>query len=113
MAGIPISSKIISENPELERFREVVEFLEKRPPGPLFPEKWEKSAMSSVRRIAHKLLEEDPTISLKDTLTTSLRGCEDGLSGEVMLKITKQVIEKWEEMHQTPIAQLENQAELV
>jgi hypothetical protein len=111
MPAIPISSKTISENPELEHFREAVEFLENAPPGSLFPKKWEASAMSSARQIAHELLETNPNVSLKETLTTVFSGCESGLSGEVMMKITQQVIAKWEKMHLAAVPQLESETE--
>lgn len=111
MAGIPISTKIISQNPELERFREVVAFLENAPPGSLFPEKRAASAISWARQIAHKLLEANPSVSLKETLTTVLDGFKDDLSGEVLMKITQQVIAKWEKMHLAAVPQLDNEAE--
>jgi hypothetical protein len=111
MAGIPISSKIISENPELERFREVVELLERSTFKTLFPKKWEVSAISWGVQVAHDLLKADPTVSLKETMTAVLNRSNDGLSGEVLMKITEKVIAKWEEKHQAAVPQLAREAE--
>jgi hypothetical protein len=111
MAGIPISTEIINQNPELERFRDIVHLLENSTFETLFPEKHAASAISWAKQIAHDLLKADPTVSLKETMMVVLNRGEDGLSGEVMLKITQQVIEKWEKMHQAAVPQLETEAE--
>jgi hypothetical protein len=112
MAGIPISTEIINQNPELEEFREVVHLLENSTFKTLFPKKWEVSTLSSARERAHKLLKTHPDMSLKETLTTVLNGCEDGLSGEVLLKITEQVIKKWETLSNPIVLQSEGELQL-
>jgi hypothetical protein len=112
MAGIPISTEIINQNPELEEFREVVLFLENSTFKTLFPEKWEVSTLSSARERAHKLLEAHPNMSLKETLTTVLSGCEEGLSGDILLKITEQVIKKWEQLYNPIVLQSKSALQL-
>ena len=112
MGGIPISTEIINQNPELEEFREVVLFLENSTFKTLFPKKWEMSAISWAVQRAHNDLKKKPNVSLKETLTTVLSGCEEGLSGEVLLKITEQVIKKWEELSNSMVLESESELQL-
>jgi hypothetical protein len=112
MAGIPISTEIINQNPELEEFREVVLFLENSTFKTLFPKKWEVSAISSAVQKAHDRSKENPNMSLKETLTMVLSSREEGLSGEVLLKITDKVIKKWEELSNPIVLQSESELQL-
>ena len=98
MPAIKISKEIIAQNPEYAHLYDVVDFLENAPPKSLFPKKYEASAISCALEEAHRLLEENPHLSLKETLSMVLTYCEEGLKGEVLLKITQKVITKWEEL---------------
>ena len=109
MAGIKISTEIVKQTPELAHLYDIVHFLENAPVGSLFPEKREASAISTAGEAAYELLEAHPCMSLKETLTTVLNGCEEGLSGEVLLKITQRIITRWEKSSKTVVPQLENE----
>jgi 20S proteasome alpha/beta subunit len=112
MAGIKISTEIISQTPELAHLYDVVHFLENAPAGSLFPKKKEASAISTAEEAAYELVEAHPNMSLKEAITTVLNSCEEGLSGEVLLKITEKVIKKWAQLSKPIVPQLESELQL-
>lgn len=112
MAGIKISKEIIAQNPEYAHLYDVVHFLENAPLGSLFPKKQEVSVIYMAEEAAYELLEANPYMPLKETISTVLMGCEDGLSGEILLKITQMVIKKWKKLSKKSIPQPQSELQL-
>jgi hypothetical protein len=108
MPAIKISKEIIAQNPEYAHLYEVVDFLENAP-RILFPKKHEVSVIYIAEEEAYDLLIANPHLSLKETLSKVLISCEDGLKGDVMLKITEKVISQWEKLS---IPKLESELQL-
>ena len=109
MAGIKISTEIVLRTPEYAHLYDIVHFLENAPPGSLFPEKQEAAEIDIALENAHELLKANPTLSLKETLSTVLSRCGDAFSGDLLLKITERVIKKWEKLAKPVVPQLENE----
>jgi hypothetical protein len=108
MPAIKISKEIIAQNPEYAHLYEVVDFLENAP-RILFPNKHEVAVIDIALEEAHELLSTNPHLSLKETLSTVLMSSEDGLSSDVLLKITQKVIAKWEKLS---VPKMENELQL-
>ena len=104
-----MTSKQIAQMPELAHLHDIVRFLEVTPEKDVFPKKYEATTISMAVQSAHDLLKDNPYMSLKDTVTQVLNGCEDRLSSDVVLKITQKVIKKWEKMAKIAIPQLRNE----
>lgn len=104
-----MTSEQILQTPALAHLYDIVHFLEVTPEKDVFPKKYEAATISMAVQAAHNLLKENPYISLKETVTRVLSGCEDGLSSDVVLKITQKVIKKWEKMSKIAVPQLRNE----
>ena len=67
----------------------------------LFPKKHQASRLDMAREKTYKLLKEQPTLPLKETVTSVLSGFTTDISGELLLKMTQAIIERWEKSAQT------------
>jgi hypothetical protein len=104
-----MTSEQIAKTPELAHLYDIVHFLEVTPEKDVFPKKYEAATISMAVQSAHNLLKDNPYMSLKDTVTQALNGCEDGLSSDVVLKITQKVIKKWEKIAKIVVSELRNE----
>ena len=102
-----MTSEQIIQTPDLAHLYDIVRFLETTPEKDVFPKKYEMATISMAVQVAHDHLKKNPYMSLKETLTVVLNSCEDGLTSDVLLKITQRVIKKWEKCVKIDTFQLE------
>ena len=105
------TSEQIKQIPELAHFYEVVLFMEKNKGKNLFPKKYEMSVLDAVTKDTHNLFKEQPTMPLKNVVTTVLPAFISDLSGDLLLKMTQKIIETWGELSST-VHQKERELEI-
>ena len=108
----PITSEEILASPSLAPWHDALMLVKTRSFAELFPKKHEMSLVRIAREKTYKLLKEQPTLSLKETLTSVLNAFTTDLSGELILKMTQAIIEQWEKSVQT-VHQTEAELEAV
>lgn len=107
-----MTSEQIVQTPELAHLYDIVRFLETTPEKDVFPKKYEIATISMAVQVAHDLLKKNPYTPLKETLTVVLNSCEDGLSSDVLLKITQSVIKKWQKCAKVGVIELESELQI-
>ena len=88
----------VLQNPEMVHFHESIRFVQSTPFDELFPKKYEMAKTSFARRKTISLFNENPTLPLKIVLTTVLENMSNELPAPLILKITQNIIEKWESL---------------
>jgi hypothetical protein len=87
----------IRQMPELAHLYEVVLFLEKNKNTVFFPEKYEASILEIAEEDTHELFEQQPTMPLKNVIAAIVPTFSTELSGELILKVTKKIVQTWQE----------------
>jgi hypothetical protein len=99
-----------SQMPELAHFHEAIQFLENKPVGTLFPDKYEASMMHIALKRAYVLFEANPTLPLNKVISIIMDNLPNDLSPQLLLKMTKLAIEEWENLtHQMAAKQGDGQ----
>jgi hypothetical protein len=93
-----ITSEKILQMPELAHLYKAVLFLEKNKDKILFPEKYEASMLNVTLDKTDDFFNEQPNMPLKDALIAILSSYTTQLSGELLLKVTQKIIERWEKL---------------
>jgi hypothetical protein len=93
-----ITSEQILQIPELAHLHKAVLFLEQNKGKRLFPKKYEASMIDLGAEKTYKLLKEQPTMPLKEALVAILSSFKSDLSGELLLKITQEIIKTHEKL---------------
>lgn len=93
-----MTSEEILKMPEVARFYEVVRFMENNKGKNLFPEKYEKSMLNVTVDKTDAFFNEQPNMPLKDALVAILSSYESQFAGELLLKVTQKIIERWEKL---------------
>lgn len=110
------NDRIISEeilaSPSLAPWHDALMLVKTKSFPELFPKKYQASMVDMAEEKTYKLLKEQPTLSLKETLTSVLNAFTTDLSGELLLKMTQAIIERWEKSTQT-VHQTEAELEAV
>jgi hypothetical protein len=110
------NDRIISEeilaSPSLAPWHDALMLAKTKSFPELFPKKYQASMVDMAEEKTYKLLKEQPTLSLKETLTSVLNAFTTELSGELILKMTQVIIERWEKSAQT-VHQTEAELEAV
>ena len=96
-----VTSEEILASPSLAPWHDALMLVKTRTFAELFPKKYEMSYVSIAQEKTYKLLKEQPTLPLRDTLTSVLNAFTTDLSGELLLKMTQAIIERWEKSAQT------------
>jgi hypothetical protein len=91
----------IREIPELAHLYKAVLFLEQNKGKRLFPKKYEASMISLGGQRAYKLFKEHPTMPLKEAVVAVLSSFTSDISGQLLLKMTEEIIVTWEKYAQT------------
>jgi hypothetical protein len=97
--------KIIEENNilsyeeilQIPEMLEVYHFLENTQ-GPLFPKKYEMALKSVVSQNVYALFKENPSMPLKNVVSSILSGLSDEISSKLLLKMTQRIIKEWENL---------------
>jgi hypothetical protein len=85
------------KDPETAKFIEDFKrYAEKTPFSKMFPKKYENSVKRAVYDDVQELFENNPTMPLKSVVTTVLGGLDDDMPSELLLKMTRVIIENWE-----------------
>jgi hypothetical protein len=85
------------KDPETAKFiDDFGRYAEKTPFSKMFPKKHENSTKRIVSERTFKLFETQPDLPLKNVVSTVLNSLKDDLSADLLLKMTRLIIEKWE-----------------
>jgi hypothetical protein len=85
------------KDPETAKFIEDFKrYAEKTPFSKMFPKKYERSLEQAVYDDVQELFANNPTMPLKSVVTTVLSGLDDDLSADLLLKMTRLIIQDWE-----------------
>ena len=79
-------------------FHEAIKSVKGKTGKDIFPQQYELSMTSVALCDAEKLFYANPYLPLKTVVTTILASFSDDLSADLILKITKKIIEKWEHL---------------
>lgn len=85
-------------DPEFAHIHEGLRYLQRTPPNELFPKKYEKSMIGLALEDTVHLFNENPNMPLNVVVSTVIRGFDDDLSADLILKMTPKIIEKWKKM---------------
>lgn len=106
-----ISEEILA-SPDLAPWHDALMLVKTKSFPELFPKKHQASMLDMARERTYKLLKEQPTLSLKETVTSVLSDFKTDISSELLLKMTQAIIEQWEKSVQT-VHQTEAELEAV
>jgi uncharacterized membrane protein YheB (UPF0754 family) len=85
------------KDPETAKFIEDFRrYAEKTPFSKMFPKKYERSLEQSVYDEVQELFANNPTMPLKSVVTTVLNKFKEDMSSELLLKMTRLIIQEWE-----------------
>jgi hypothetical protein len=87
-------------SPELaDQFQDIIEYVEKTPFKQLFPNKYKASIRHSVEIKTQGIFQEQPTMPLKNVVSTVLEDLDDDtVSAELILEMTQLITKNWERM---------------
>lgn len=95
------------EDPSFSHAHEGLRYLQRTDPKDFFPKKYEKSMIGLALEDAVKLFQKNPNMPLKKVIATIIDSFDDDLRADLILKMTKQIIEKWEKLSAALPAQTE------
>jgi hypothetical protein len=108
-----IPESVWSKDPELaQQLIAVRDYLEKTPFSKAFPNKYKALTKDKATLKTHHLFEENPNMPLKTVVATVLNSLDDDLSAELVLDMTRAIVEKWARMS-TSVYTDKNVGELV
>jgi hypothetical protein len=84
------------KDPAHARFHEVLRYVQNKPSSVLMPKKHELILTDLVAIKAIKLYHETPNLPLKKVITTVFDALTDDIPAPLMLKLTKKIIDVWE-----------------
>jgi hypothetical protein len=84
--------------PEYAQFHDAIRYLEKTPSKDVFPQKYEASIKGLTNRKVQSLFEENPSMSLKNVLTSVIQNLPDDLSTKLLLNMTHLTIRSWDKL---------------
>jgi uncharacterized membrane protein YheB (UPF0754 family) len=94
-SAVPMSLWL--EDPKLaQQFQDAYEYVKKTPFSKIFPEKYEHSLEQMVFDETQELFEISPSMPLKSVVTTVLNKFNEDMSSELLLKMTRLIIQEWE-----------------
>ena len=99
------TSEQIKQMPELAHLYEVVRFIEKNKGKILFPEKYQASMTDLAKVRTVKCFNEQPTMPIKDVLVSILGSFTTDIPGFALVKMTEEIIKKWEKLSETVLQQ--------
>lgn len=83
------------QDPSLVHIHDGLRFLQKTDSKDIFPKKYEKSMIGLAVTDAVNLFKKNPNMPLKKVISTIIASFDDDLTADLILKMTKQIIEKW------------------
>jgi hypothetical protein len=84
--------------PQLTHFHEAIRFLDNKPVGTLFPDKYEASIKHIAIKNAVALFEANPSLPLNKVISIIMDNLPTDLSPQLLLKMTQVAIEEWENL---------------
>ena len=91
-----IPESVWSKYPEMaQQLIAVRDYVKKTPFSKIFPKKHELIMEDIVSQRTQQLFEEQPNLPLKNVVANVLNSLKDDLSAELLLKMTKVIVEKW------------------
>jgi hypothetical protein len=105
-------SEVMKDPEKAELIEAFIRYAEKTPFSKMFPKKHEFSVKRVVSERTLKLFQEQPDMPLKNVVSTVLNSLKDDLSADLVIKMTRLIIEKWENAQSVVYAENEV-AELV
>ena len=97
-------------DPSYAHIHEGLRYLQKTNPKDIFPKKYEKSMIGLALTDAVNLFKKNPNMPLKKVISTIIASFDDDLTADLILKMTKQIIEKWGKLSSTLSTQTESLA---
>ena len=91
------------KDPSLAHFHEAILFVKDKSGKELFPEKYELGVIDAALESVVELLDKKPYMPLKSVLTYIIQDLPDDLSAALILKITNNVIQEWEDLTATSL----------
>ena len=93
------------EDPEFaQQLQDAYEYVKKTPFSKVFPNKYKALTKDKVTQKTHLLFEENPNMPLKNVVATVLDSLDDDLSAELIIDMTRAIIEKWRRVSTTVYA---------
>lgn len=86
------------EDPAFAHAHEGLRYLQRTPSKDVFPKKYEISMVGLAQEDAVKLFKKNPNMPLKKVISAIIASFDDDLTADLILKMTKQIIEKWEKL---------------
>jgi hypothetical protein len=86
-----------SKNPELaQQLIAVRNYLEKTPFSKAFPNKYKAILEDDILEKTHIIFANNPTMPLKSVVTTVLNSIDEDMSADLLLKMTRLIIQEWQ-----------------
>jgi uncharacterized membrane protein YheB (UPF0754 family) len=89
-------SEVMKDPEKAKQIEAFIAYAEKTPFSKMFPKKHENSVKRMVIDDTNQLFENNPTMPLKSVVTTVLNGFEEDMSSDLLLKMTRLIIQEWE-----------------
>jgi hypothetical protein len=105
-------SEVMKDPEKAQQIEAFIHYVEKTPYSKMFPKKYEMGIERIVLQYTGQLFEEHPNLPLKNVVSTVLNSLKEDLSAELLLKMTKVIIEKWARVS-TVVYEQKNVVELV
>ena len=85
-------------DPSFSHVHEGLRYLQRTDPKDIVPKKYEKSMIGLALTDTVELFQKNPNMPLKKVIATVINSFDDDLRADLILKMTKQIIEKWEKL---------------
>jgi hypothetical protein len=99
--NISITFEEALQDPKFAHFHDAIRSVQNRPNKDIFPKKHELSVTNVAVYDAVRIFNENPFTPLKIVVTTIINSFPDDISAELIVKMTKKIIAKWESLSAT------------
>jgi hypothetical protein len=88
-------SEAMRDPEQAKQIEAFIRYAEKTPYSKMFPKKYEMGIERIILQYTGQLFEEQPNLPLKNVVSTVLNSLKEDLSAELLVKMTKVIVEKW------------------